>query len=79
MRTSAGGHPTRDGRDTHTGRGHLSRILVSAGQRLERGQTIGLVGNSGRATGYHLHYEVELDGEAVNPLPYLLTETRSGS
>lgn len=59
--------------------GHLSRILVSAGQRLERGQTIGLVGNSGRATGYHLHYEVELDGAPVNPLPYLLTETRSGS
>ena len=59
--------------------GHLSRVLVVPGQRVERGQTVGLVGNSGRATGYHLHYEVEVGGQAVNPLPYLLTDARSGS
>jgi murein DD-endopeptidase MepM/ murein hydrolase activator NlpD len=59
--------------------GHLSRVLVTPGQRLERGQTLGLVGNSGRSTGYHLHYEVEIDGQPVNPLPFLLTEARSGS
>jgi murein DD-endopeptidase MepM/ murein hydrolase activator NlpD len=59
--------------------GHLSRILVSPGQRLERGTTVGLVGNTGRATGYHLHYEVQVDGDSVNPLPFLLAESRSGS
>jgi murein DD-endopeptidase MepM/ murein hydrolase activator NlpD len=59
--------------------GHLARILVTPGQRVGRGETIGLVGNTGRATGYHLHYEVEVDGDPVNPLPYLLSEPRSGS
>ena len=59
--------------------GHLARILVTPGQRVTRGETVGLVGNTGRATGYHLHYEVEVDGSAVNPLPYLLAEPRSGS
>lgn len=59
--------------------GHLSRVLVSPGQRVERGATVGLVGNTGRATGYHLHYEVQVDGDSVNPLPFLLAESRSGS
>ena len=44
--------------------GHLSRVLVVPGQRIERGETIGLVGNTGRSTGYHLHYEVQVDGDA---------------
>lgn len=52
--------------------GHLSRIAVEAGQRVKRGQVIGYLGNSGRSTGYHLHYEVQVDGEPVNPLSYIL-------
>ncbi len=59
--------------------GHLSRVLVRPGQRIGRGDAIGLVGNSGRSTGYHLHYEVQLDGKPVNPLPYLLGSARSGA
>jgi len=52
--------------------GHLSRINVTPGQRLDRGAIVGLVGNSGRSTGYHLHYEVQVNGEATNPLAYIL-------
>ena len=57
--------------------GHMSRVLVKPGQRIDRGATVGLVGNTGRTTGYHLHYEVQLEGEAVNPLPYMLSRGRS--
>ena len=57
--------------------GHLSRVLVKPGQRIDRGATVGLVGNTGRSTGYHLHYEVQLEGKAVNPLPYMLSRGRS--
>ena len=52
--------------------GHLSRVNVTPGQRLDRGELVGLVGNTGRATGYHLHYEVHVDGRPVNPLGYIL-------
>ena len=52
--------------------GHLSKITVKPGQRVKRGDVVGRVGNTGRSTGYHLHYEVRLDGEAVNPLGYIL-------
>ncbi len=54
--------------------GHLSQIGVRPGQRVKRGETIGAVGNSGRATGYHLHYEVHVDGTPVDPLNYILAE-----
>ena len=54
--------------------GHLSRFTVHAGDRVQRGDVIGYVGNTGRATGYHLHYEVRLDGKPVNPLVYILDE-----
>ena len=57
--------------------GHLSAITVKPGQRVKRGDVVGRVGNTGRSTGYHLHYEVRLDGEAVNPLGYILDNAGS--
>ncbi len=50
---------------------HLSRILVSVGQVVGRGQVIGLVGATGWATGPHLHFEVRINGAAQNPLEWL--------
>ncbi|MBA3910527.1 MAG: peptidase M23 [Rhodobacter sp.] len=47
---------------------HLSQIRVEAGQRVSRGDQIGDMGNSGRSTGTHVHYEVRIDGTAVNPM-----------
>ncbi|MEM8555251.1 MAG: DUF5930 domain-containing protein [Pseudomonadota bacterium] len=50
---------------------HLSRIQVKVGQRVSRGDRIGAMGNSGRSTGTHLHYEVRLGGKATNPMTYI--------
>jgi len=50
---------------------HLKRILVIKNQMVRKGNEIGTVGNTGRATGNHLHFEIRIDGEAVNPLQYL--------
>jgi murein DD-endopeptidase MepM/ murein hydrolase activator NlpD len=55
--------------------GHMSRVDVRPGQRVKRGDIVGRVGNTGRSTGPHLHYEVRLDGEPVNPLAYLYDTT----
>lgn len=54
--------------------GHNSHILVRAGQRVERGDPIARVGDTGRSTGSHLHYEVHLNGVPVNPKRYILLE-----
>jgi murein DD-endopeptidase MepM/ murein hydrolase activator NlpD len=52
--------------------GHLSEVKVKSGQKIERWDIIGLVGETGRATGPHLHYEVWVDGAACDPLRFIL-------
>lgn len=63
------------GRGIETRYGHLSKLLVEPNTRVRRGQLIGLMGSTGRSTGPHLHYEVRVDGHAVNPVPFLATAT----
>ena len=50
---------------------HMSKLAVAAGDRVKKGDLIGYVGSTGRSTGPHLHYEVRIDGVAVNPIPYM--------
>jgi len=59
------------GGEIETRYGHMSRLNVAAGQMVHKGDIIGYVGTTGRSTGPHLHYEVRVAGEAVNPMPYL--------
>jgi len=54
--------------------GHLDKIKVKKGQRIERGNVIGGVGNTGYSTGPHLHYEVHFQNKPVNPKDYILSE-----
>jgi murein DD-endopeptidase MepM/ murein hydrolase activator NlpD len=56
--------------------GHLSRIGVTLAQKVQRGEFIGNVGSTGRSTGPHLHYEVRINDQPVNPLQYLLTSAK---
>jgi murein DD-endopeptidase MepM/ murein hydrolase activator NlpD len=59
------------GGNMETRYGHLSGYNVVAGQRVHKGDVIGYVGSTGRSTGPHLHYEVRIGGEAVDPTPYM--------
>jgi murein DD-endopeptidase MepM/ murein hydrolase activator NlpD len=59
--------------------GHLAKIHVKPGDRVDQRDPIGVVGNSGRSTGYHLHYEVRVDGQPENPRAYILDGTGAGS
>ena len=59
------------GNDIRSIYGHMSRIGVSVGDRVERGTQLGLTGNTGRSSGPHLHYEILVKGQPVNPRGYL--------
>ena len=59
------------GGNIETRYGHMSRLNVAAGQQVHKGDIIGYVGTTGRSTGPHLHYEVRIAGESVNPIPYM--------
>jgi murein DD-endopeptidase MepM/ murein hydrolase activator NlpD len=59
------------GHGIRTHYGHTQETLVKRGQEVERGQVIASLGNSGRSTGPHLHYSVEVKGKAMNPLDYI--------
>lgn len=54
-----------------TAYGHNSKLLVNSGQRVKRGDKIALIGNTGRTTGIHCHFEVRINGDHRNPMPYL--------
>ncbi|MBN1213664.1 MAG: M23 family metallopeptidase [candidate division Zixibacteria bacterium] len=52
--------------------GHLSKFTVKKGQKIKRGEVVGLMGNSGKTTGPHLHYEVWRNGQAKDPMNFIL-------
>ncbi|MFL5319130.1 MAG: M23 family metallopeptidase [Myxococcaceae bacterium] len=54
--------------------GHLSQLLVKAGEHVKRGQNVAAIGNTGRSTGPHLHYEVRVNGVPQNPRKFILEE-----
>ncbi|MEP2990852.1 MAG: peptidoglycan DD-metalloendopeptidase family protein [Parasphingorhabdus sp.] len=54
---------------------HLSRIKVTTGQEVQQGLQVGAMGSTGRSTGTHLHFEVRLNGRAINPRPFLETNS----
>jgi murein DD-endopeptidase MepM/ murein hydrolase activator NlpD len=52
--------------------GHCQRLKARAGQSVRKGQVIAYVGRTGMTTGYHLHYEIRLGFESIDPMPYLM-------
>jgi len=69
----------RHGNGYETLYAHLLKPQVQPGEGIKRGQLIGLLGNSGRSTGPHLHYEILLNGRPINPAKYIATDTKSKS
>lgn len=59
------------GNSIETRYGHMSRLNVRENDRVRKGQVIGYMGSTGRSTGSHLHYEVRIDGTAVNPMSFV--------
>jgi murein DD-endopeptidase MepM/ murein hydrolase activator NlpD len=59
------------GNETKSLYGHLSRLSVAVSEKVQRGEVIALTGNTGRSSGPHLHYEIQVKGQAVNPTSYL--------
>ncbi len=59
------------GNAVQTRYGHLSAMNVTPGQRIRKGDVLGYMGSTGRSTGSHLHYEVRIAGEAINPIAFL--------
>lgn len=60
------------GYDYETLYAHMDKILVKEGQKVKKGEVIGLIGDTGLSTGAHLHYEVHYQGEPVNPIQYVM-------
>lgn len=59
------------GRGIITRYAHLSKVRTKVGERVKMGERIGDMGSTGRSTGTHLHYEVRIDGRAVDPRPFI--------
>jgi len=64
-------HGTQGGRDVSTAYAHMGLLAVREGQVIERGDKVGEIGNEGNSTGPHLHFEVRLNGDPVDPLDYV--------
>jgi len=52
----------------------MTKFIVKAGQKIKRGDQIGFIGKTGKASGPHLHYEVRINDKSVNPYNYILEE-----
>jgi murein DD-endopeptidase MepM/ murein hydrolase activator NlpD len=63
------------GNDTRSLYGHLSRLNVTVDQTIKRGDQVALTGNTGRSSGPHLHYEIQVKGQPVNPHSYIWEES----